>query len=474
MNLVITTDSALPNGTVGTSYSQTLRAAGASSLTWTRTSGSLPAGLTLNADGTITGTPTASGTSDFTVQAGAGNNITATKAFRITVDPAQAINITTTSLPSGKVGTSYTATLASSTSGVTWSVSAGSLPAGLSLNASTGTISGTPTSAGTSTFTVRAVKGASSGTRQLSITVAQADAINITTTSLPSGKVGTSYTATLASGTSGVTWSVSSGSLPAGLSLNASTGTISGTPTSAGTYTFTVRAMKGASSGTRQLSITVSPADTASTTITITTASLPSGTVGTSYSAQLASSVSNASWSVSAGNLPAGLALSTSGRISGTPTAQGTFSFTVRAASGNASGTRALSITVNAASLTITTTSLPSGTVGEAYRQTLQASVSGVTWSVSSGSLPAGLSLESTTGIISGTLSQAGSYTFTVQARSAYANATKTFTVNVTNADGTTGNAGSSSGGGGCNSGLGIFGAIIFYLPGVVCILRRK
>ena len=454
----ITTSSPLPAATAGTSYSQKFASDSEETLTWSHVSGDLPAGLTLNSStGTLSGTPSTAGTFTFTVGA-ADQYSSASKIFTLTVN----LVVTTDSvLPNAVVGSSYTQTLrAAGANSITWTRTAGSLPAGLTLNAN-GTISGTPTTAGTSDFTVQADAGSNiTSTKSFRITVEPAQAITITTTSLPSGKVGTAYSAALAASESGVTWSVSSGSLPSGLSLNSSTGVISGTPTSAGSSTFTVRAAKNSASGTRQLTITVSPADTTpTTTITITTASLPSGTAGTEYRAQLASSVSNAAWSLSSGSLPAGLSLTTAGVISGTPTSAGTSTFTVRASSGNSSAARTFSITINAATLSITTNSLPSGTVGEAYRYSLQASASVSSWSVTSGSLPDGLSLDSSTGLISGTLSRAGSYTFTVRAANAYANTSRSFTIVVTGDD-TGGTIGSSSSGGGCNAGLGLFGIL--------------
>jgi plastocyanin domain-containing protein len=121
-----------------------------------------------------------------------------------------------------------------------WTITAGSLPPGLLLNTLTGVVSGTPTAAGTYSFTVQVnTMGGGTVTEGPSITINLAPAI--TTTSLPTGKVGISYSGALAAsdGTSPYTWSVSAGSLPAGLSLNSSSGTISGTPTAAGTYSFT-------------------------------------------------------------------------------------------------------------------------------------------------------------------------------------------------------------------------------------------
>src|SRR5207248_5729553 len=107
------------------------------------------------ADGTISGTPTAGGTSNFTVQVKDSSNVTATKALSIMI-AAPTLTVTTSSLPSGTVGVGYSQTVAATggTGGYTWLTTTGSLPAGLSLAAG-GAISGTPTAAGTSNFTVQ-------------------------------------------------------------------------------------------------------------------------------------------------------------------------------------------------------------------------------------------------------------------------------------------------------------------------------
>ncbi|RLC74760.1 MAG: hypothetical protein DRI61_16085, partial [Chloroflexi bacterium] len=144
----------------------------------------------------------------------------------------------------------------------------GSLPTGLTLS-SAGVISGTPTTAGSSTFTVKVEDSSTpknQATKQLSINVnEQTQPLTITTEGLPDGIVGTEYSATLSAsgGIPPYTWSISSGFLPNGLTLNSSTGAISGTPIEQGTYSFTVQ-VQDADSNTaaKNLSITINPSDT--------------------------------------------------------------------------------------------------------------------------------------------------------------------------------------------------------------------
>jgi hypothetical protein len=214
----------------------------------------------------ISGTPTATGTSNFTVrvtdsQAPAD---TATKALSIVVSAGiPDLVITTTSVPNGQIGVAYSQTLVA-TGGVTpysWSTVGGTLPSGLSLS-SGGVISGTPTTSGTSNFTVQVTDSqapADTATKALSITI-PAD-LSVTTSSLPNGTVGTAYSQTLAAagGVTPYSWSLASGSLPAGLSLS-SGGVISGTPSATGTSSFTVQvtdSQSPADTATRALSITI-------------------------------------------------------------------------------------------------------------------------------------------------------------------------------------------------------------------------
>ncbi|HKW33302.1 MAG TPA: FG-GAP-like repeat-containing protein [Candidatus Acidoferrum sp.] len=159
----------------------------------------------------------------------------------------------------------------------------------------------------------------------------------ITSTSLLDGVLNSAYNATLQSigGIGAVTWSLTTGTLPAGLTLNPSTGAITGTPTAAGTSAITVNAIDSASppnSATIAVSITV---NTSAPAFAISTASLPNGTIGVPYDQILTATGGTApfTWTVSSGSLPAGLTLSPTGEITGTPTSTATtppsFTFTV-------------------------------------------------------------------------------------------------------------------------------------------------
>lgn len=200
----------------------------------------------------------------------------------LTVTPPP-LTVTPTTLPSGTVGTPYSQTLAATggTPPYTWSLAQGSsLPTGLSLSSS-GIISGTPTTAGTSTFAVSATDSGTpvqTAAQQLSLTVnAQVGSTSLTiaTTGLPDGVAGTPYAANLAAfgGTAPYTWSITSGTLPAGLSLDSQTGDITGTPTTANTSTLTVNVSGSASPAqttSEPMSLTINAAAVITKTVTQT------------------------------------------------------------------------------------------------------------------------------------------------------------------------------------------------------------
>ncbi len=164
--LSITTTSPLSYGQTGSSYSQTLAATGGTgAYTWTVSSGTLPGGLTLSSAGVLSGTPSAPGTFNFTAQVQDSGSNTATQAFAVTISVPSNPAVTSTSpLTGGYVGTAYSQPFAaaSGTTPYTWTLSSGSLPGGLSLS-SAGVLSGTPTTAGAFTFTLR-VSDSANGT----------------------------------------------------------------------------------------------------------------------------------------------------------------------------------------------------------------------------------------------------------------------------------------------------------------------
>lgn len=435
--LSVTTQS-LPSGTVDVDYPNTTLTAtgGATPYTWKLLPGSsLPDGLNLSGGGSISGKPknAAVGTTTFTVQVADNGVQTASKEFSITISPALSID-TSSPLPSGAIGIPYSLNLAAS-GGIppyTWSVNSGTLPAGLTLSAA-GVISGTPLGAGMSNFVIQVADTVSKPvTKGFSLTIIPP--LSITTSSpLPNGTVGAAYSQSLAAsgGAPPYTWSVTGA--PTWLTVSAA-GVMSGTPTTAGTANFTVQVRDNASQmTTKSFALTVDPPPLAITT----ESPLPNGTVGTAYSQSLAATGGTPPYMWSVTGAPTWLTLSGAGVISGTPTTAGTANFTVQVRD-NASrtATKSFALTIDPPPLSITTTSLPSGSVGGAYSQTLTATggTTPYTWSRASGGLPDGLTL-SPSGVISGTATAAGVFVFTIRVTGSGSQqvATQPFTLTIIN-----------------------------------------
>jgi hypothetical protein len=416
------TTATLATPLINAAYSQTVQTSGGTApIAFAITAGSLPAGLTLNAStGAITGTPTAAGAYAFTITATDANSVGASQAYSGTI--VSALAITTATLPTPLINQSYSQTVQASggTGPVTFAITVGSLPSGLSLNASTGVISGTPGASGAYNFTVTATDANSvTATQSYSGTIVAA--LAITTVTLPVPIINTAYSQTVqtSGGTSPVAFAISSGALPAGLNLNASTGVVSGAPTTPGAYAFTVKVTDANS-----VTATQSYSGTIVAAVAITTATLPTPLINTAYSQTVQTSGGTApvSFTITSGALPAGLALNAAtGAITGTPSTPGAYAFTVKVTDANSvTASQAYSGTIVSA-LAITTATLPTPVISTAYNQSVQTSggTSPVTFSISAGALPSGLSLNASTGAITGTPATAGAYTFTISATDA-------------------------------------------------------
>lgn len=336
------------------------------------------------------------------------------------------LTISTQTVPSMRVGVKAQVHLAAQggRAPYSWRLASGSLPPGLHL-ASKGEIYGTPTVPGTPTVSVEVVDSSrpTPATASTNITLQILPApLRVTTKSLPGGSTGSLYNAQLGAtgGVAPYNWKLWTGLLPPGLSLSSSGG-LSGTPTNRGDYRFQI-----------QLNDSASPANTtiaaysvviSTPQLRVATRSLPFATVSQGYSVQLQANGGFApyTWAMKSGQLPNGISLSSSGLLSGTATNPGTFHFTVRVsdASGDPMTAKVTyKLKVVPVPLAIANISLPAATVGSPYSATFDASggASPYFWSLVKGSLPSGLQLSSS-GSISGTPLQPGTFRFSVRAK---------------------------------------------------------
>ncbi|MBS1789092.1 MAG: putative Ig domain-containing protein [Acidobacteria bacterium] len=245
--------------------------------------------------------------------------------------------------------------------------------------------------------------------------------IDISPNAIPNARMGQSYSQQLTrtGGAASGTWSIVKGSLPSGLTLNPSTGLLSGTPTVSGNFNFSARFTdsNGCLGEIRYfLQVVVCP------TIDLTPSTLSSATVGVPYSQQLGTTAGTPTFTFSlfAGSLPPGLTLSSSGLISGTLTSASSTNFTVRVTDAfGCIGNRTYTI-IGCNVVTVNPATAANGFAGQSYTQNFSQSggAGTITWSVSAGALPPGLTQNTGTGAITGTPTVVGTFDFTARATS--------------------------------------------------------
>jgi prepilin-type N-terminal cleavage/methylation domain-containing protein len=425
-------------GEVGQAVNRQMSATGgAPPITWSASG--LPTGVSIDSSGLITGTPTTAGTYSVVVQAIDGFGLTGSAAFAWTINALPVL--TNPGAIIRDVGTAATVTLATTggTSPLTYTVTTpggwGStgLPPGLTLAASTGVISGTPTTAGTNTVTVTvtdAVRQTSSQT--FTFTIAPAPTVQAISTQVSEVGIAASLQLVASDGSPSYTWSASG--LPAGMTVASTTGLVSGKPTTTGTYSATVTAKDSlGATATGTFSWTVAKA------VTVTTPPTQTSEVGVAASMQAGANNGVTAYSWSATGLPTGLSIgSATGLVTGTPTVSGTYSVkvTVKDSLGAAATTGAFTWTV-VKTVTITAPSVTrTDTAGNPVTITAAAGngVSPYRWTATG--LPTGLSITSA-GTISGTIANGTRFLATITVTDRLGGTTSlTLTWNVTAAAG--------------------------------------
>jgi hypothetical protein len=455
--LTIVSSSPLGIATVGSAFSRQLIASGGTQpYSWSLVSGSLPDGLTMGSNGTIGGTPTAAGTSNFTIKVTDAQGTPAQKDLQIiviaratgydshfvsqevpeTLQPSQSFFITLRWINSGSSswdGANGFAILSQNpANNVTWGGNQvswlnGAVAPGQEMELLF--VAYAPSRSGTYDFQWQLSQQGLGffGEKSVNFSIKVGDGgppLSQPTINGPStlaAVTGTPLSAafTATGGTPPYSWQLATGALPGGVTLNASTGAITGTPATAGAYTVNVQVTDSASQ-TAQKTLTIS---VAAPPVMITTGIIPTATKASAFSQQLTAMGGKPpyTWGVTSGALPGGLNLvSANGMISGSPTAIGDFGFTVTATDADFhTASKLLTITVAPQPLAMGTVPALDGLMGSSFSYQLNASggVPVYIWSVTSGAFPAGLTLNSSSGMISGVPAVAGIFAFTVAVR---------------------------------------------------------
>lgn len=405
-----------PSGTVGVGYSGSATATFPGGGSWGfLTAPSIP-GLSLSYNGstgfTLSGTPTSAGTYTFSARATDDFGQVTDASWSITISAPVQPSWDSTSFGSGKIGNFFSGTISASNAS---SVSASPTSiAGMNITASGSslTLQGTPSATGTFSTTVTANGGAGTtpAVATASVSISPLTPPSWTDQTLAQTFTVGAFYSDGVSATNSPTYSISAGSLPSGISLNPSTGAVTGTPTTSQSYSFTIRAAN--SDG----AVTASFSGSTSAVPVWTDQTLAAFSQNRTYS-DAVSATNSPTYSITAGSLPVGISLNTNtGAVTGVPTGTGSYSFTITATNSFSSIAANFSGTILLPPNWIDN-QLGSFINGVAFSDSVSANNT-PTYAVTSGALPAGISLNSSTGVVSGTPtgSVGTSFSFTITA----------------------------------------------------------
>jgi CSLREA domain-containing protein/uncharacterized repeat protein (TIGR02543 family) len=425
------TSAASTTFTTGTAGSFTVIATGYPAPTFTR-AGTLPGGVTFAAaTGVLSGTPGASAGGSYSLTFTAKNSVGTSTAQSFTLTVNQLPKITSAAKTTFTVGTAGTFTVTGTGYPAPTFSETGALPSGVTLSAA-GVLSGTPAAGtgGVYSISVTASNAAGASAAQtFTLTVDQAPAItSAASTTFATGTAG-SFTVT-ATGYPAPTFT-KTGTLPTGVTFAAATGVLSGTPgaSAGGSYSLTFTATNAAgTSAAQSFTLTVNQLPK------VTSAVKTTFTVGTAGTFTMTASGYPAPTFSETGALPSGVTLSAAGVLSGTPAAGtgGVYSISVTAS--NAAGVstaQTFTLTVDEAPA-ITSAASTTFTTGTAGSFTVTATGYPAPTFTRTGTLPTGVTFNTTTGVLSGTPSKTGTYTLTFKAtNSVGTSAAQTFTLTV-------------------------------------------